>query len=174
MRDVHRHPDTGGGYLYLRGVQDLLRLLTHLLFFKGVAGFQDVAAEFLAHLVDGAFRHGAPRGCRVDKVGRIGATGVGEIRDADADQPEPVLAEFAFAVDAFYSTNKLSNCHAVSLRPGDRRFAVTTTNRGSNGNGRRLNKEGEYAGNTSPIHVMEFPASETTGPAEDGDGKKPG
>ena len=76
--------------------------------------------------------------------------------------------------DAFYSTNKLSNCHAVSLRPGDRRFAVTTTNRGSNGNGRRLNKEGEYAGNTSPIHVMEFPASETTGPAEDGDGKKPG
>ena len=40
----------------------------------------------------------------------------------------------------------------------NRRFLLTSTNRGSNGNGRRLDKEGNYIGNYSPVHVMELPA----------------
>jgi hypothetical protein len=30
------------------------------------------------------------------------------------------------------------------------------TNRGSNGNGRRLGENGEYQGNNSPIHLFQF------------------
>lgn len=55
-----------------------------------------------------------------------------------------------------YENTKLPNCHAVTLHPTGRRLAVTATNRGSNGNGRRLNKDGEYEGNHSPIHFFEF------------------
>ncbi len=56
----------------------------------------------------------------------------------------------------FYTNTKLANCHSLSLHPDGDRFAIATTNRGSNGNGRRLNKEGEYQGNNSPIHVFDF------------------
>ena len=37
----HRHADAGGGYPQLRVVEDLLRLLPHLLFFVGVAGVHE-------------------------------------------------------------------------------------------------------------------------------------
>ncbi len=59
--------------------------------------------------------------------------------------------------DAAFFTKKLPNCHAVSLHPSGLRFAVTTTNAGSNGNGRRVDKEGNYIGNTSPIHIFDLP-----------------
>ncbi len=52
----------------------------------------------------------------------------------------------------------LPNCHSVALHPDQRRFVVTSTNAGSNGNGRRLTKDGEYPGNTSPLHFFEIPA----------------
>ena len=58
----------------------------------------------------------------------------------------------------FFSSTKMANCKSISLHPEGVRLAVTATNRGSNGNGRRLNKDGEYEGNSSPVHLMEFPA----------------
>lgn len=57
----------------------------------------------------------------------------------------------------FHET-KLPNLHSIALHPDGARFALTATNKGSNGNGRRLNKEGEYEGNSSPIHLFELQA----------------
>lgn len=56
----------------------------------------------------------------------------------------------------FYTTTKLPNCHGIHLHEPTGRLAVVTTNRGSNGNGRRLGEDGEYAGNNSPIHLFRF------------------
>ena len=54
-------------------------------------------------------------------------------------------------------TAGLANCHSVALHPDKRRFVVTSTNGGSNGNGRRLTADGDYPGNTSPLHLFEIP-----------------
>lgn len=56
----------------------------------------------------------------------------------------------------FFSHTKIPNCHSISLHEPSGRFAVASTNRGSNGNGRRLNKDGEYEGNNSPIHLFQL------------------
>ncbi len=56
----------------------------------------------------------------------------------------------------FFTTTKLSNCHSIQLHEPTGRLAVVATNRGSNGNGRRLGKDGEYEGNNSPIHLFQF------------------
>ncbi len=64
------------------------------------------------------------------------------------------------AKEAFYLDTKLTNLHSLSVHEASRRIAVTGTNRGSNGNGRRLNKEGEYIGNNSPIYVFHLGPSE--------------
>ena len=58
----------------------------------------------------------------------------------------------------FFENTKIVNIHAVALHPDRRRFILTSTNRTSNGNGRRLDKDGNYVGNHSPVHVMELPA----------------
>ena len=58
----------------------------------------------------------------------------------------------------FYVNTALSNCHHVSIHPDGKQLAVTTTVRGSNGNGRPL-KDGEYVGNHSPIHLLAIPES---------------
>lgn len=58
----------------------------------------------------------------------------------------------------FYNHTKIANIHAVALHPEGKHFALTGTNRGSNGNGRRLDKEGNYVGNYSPIHIFALPA----------------
>ncbi len=50
---------------------------------------------------------------------------------------------------------KMSNLHSLSWHPDGKRLAVVSTNPGSNGNGRPLDKDGKYVGNTSPIHVMQ-------------------
>lgn len=57
----------------------------------------------------------------------------------------------------FFTSTKMANCKAVSVHPNGLRIAVTAVNRGSNGNGRRLGKDGEYAGNSSPIHIFDMP-----------------
>jgi len=59
----------------------------------------------------------------------------------------------------FFLYTKIPNCHSISLHRPSGRFAVASTNRGSNGNGRRLNKDGEYTGNNSPIHLFQMPPS---------------
>lgn len=58
---------------------------------------------------------------------------------------------------SFVST-KIANCFSVTLHPDAKRFTITATFRGSNGNGRQLTKEGEYPGNKSSVHVFEIPA----------------
>jgi WD40 repeat protein len=58
----------------------------------------------------------------------------------------------------FHVNTKLANCHSLALHPDAKRFIVTSTNRDSNGNGRKLAKDGEYATNTSPLHLFELPA----------------
>lgn len=58
-----------------------------------------------------------------------------------------------------FLTNKMPNCHSLSVSPDARRLAVVTTVRASNGNGRRLDKDGNYVTNTSPIHLFELPAA---------------
>lgn len=54
---------------------------------------------------------------------------------------------------AFEST-KFPNCHSLSLHPDGLRLAVCATNSGSNGNGRPVDKNGQYPGNYSPIHLL--------------------
>lgn len=48
---------------------------------------------------------------------------------------------------------KMTNCHSMSLHPDGKQLVIAATNRGSNGNGRRLNKDKEYVGNYSPLHI---------------------
>jgi glucose/arabinose dehydrogenase len=60
------------------------------------------------------------------------------------------------AAEPFHVNNKLANCHSLALHPDKKRFLVTATNRDSNGNGRKIGKEGEYPNNTSPLHWFEL------------------
>lgn len=64
------------------------------------------------------------------------------------------------AESPFFVAEKLINCHSLSRSPGGTQLAVTTTNRKSNGNGRRLNDNGEYEGNVTPIHLLELNVAE--------------
>ena len=57
---------------------------------------------------------------------------------------------------AFFETTKFPNCLSLSHFEPSRRLAVVTTNRNSNGNGRRLNKDGKYEGNNSPIFLFQL------------------
>src|SRR5258708_33443596 len=47
----------------------------------------------------------------------------------------------------------LPNPHSLAIQPGFKRMIVTTTNAGSNGNGRPLDKDKKYPGNFSLLHV---------------------
>ncbi len=59
--------------------------------------------------------------------------------------------------EPFFVTTKMPNCHSVAIHPNGTRLAVTATNGGSNGNGRQLDKDGNYPGNWSPVHIWEMP-----------------
>ena len=61
---------------------------------------------------------------------------------------------------AFYSSKKMQNCHSLAAHPDGFRLAVAATSRGSNGNGRRVDKDGNYVGNTSPIYILEMPGGQ--------------
>jgi WD40 repeat protein len=58
--------------------------------------------------------------------------------------------------DPIFEDTKVPNPHALTLHPDQTHFALTTTNKGSNGNGRRLNQDGEYEGNNSPVELFRF------------------
>lgn len=60
------------------------------------------------------------------------------------------------ATPLFESSKGTVNCHGLAVAPGGNRFAVSTTNTGSNGNGRRLDKDGKYPDNRSPIYLFEW------------------
>jgi len=58
--------------------------------------------------------------------------------------------------EPFYTSKKFPNCHTTALSPDGTRLLLAFTNKGSNGNGRRLDKEGNYVGNHSPVHVLDL------------------
>ncbi len=60
----------------------------------------------------------------------------------------------------FYTSSGFSNCHAISVHADGERLAITMTSKGSNGNGRPLDKDGNYLGNSSPIHLLGRPQEE--------------
>ena len=61
--------------------------------------------------------------------------------------------------EPFFTHTNVANCHSVTLHPDAKRFAVMAMNKASNGNGRQLTKDGQYAGNTSPVHLFEIPVA---------------
>lgn len=79
-----------------------------------------------------------------------GTPGTGKFLYQQPGQKEP-----------FFLSTSVRNVHALSLAPDGRRVAITGTNNGSNGNGRRLDKDGRYVGNNSPVHVYQMPAATT-------------
>ncbi len=60
---------------------------------------------------------------------------------------------------------KMLNAHALAMHPDGKRFAVAATNGGSNGNGRKLGKDGEYENNVSPLLLFER-ITETLSPTQ--------
>lgn len=76
-----------------------------------------------------------------------GTPGAGQLLYLQPDEEKP------------FFTKKLSNPHSLSWHPDGRRFAVAATNTGSNGNGRPVDKDGNYKGNSSPIHLFSLPAT---------------
>lgn len=76
-----------------------------------------------------------------------GTPGKGKLVCLRPDQDEPI-----------FQYTKVINCQSLSLRPDRKHLAVVATNNGSNGNGRRVDKEGNYIGNQSPIHIFSFEA----------------
>ena len=73
-----------------------------------------------------------------------GTPGSGKLAFQRLDDKEPM-----------FTSKKTINCQSLAVPPDGKRVAVVATNSGSNGNGRPLNKMGEYEGNKSPIHLLE-------------------
>ena len=106
----------------------------------------------------GEFRHGAPKDGHIDDLAyhpdgyymavTTGVPGNGHFFCVRPGEAKP-----------FFDHTKIPNLHCVALHPGGRRVVVTGTNRGSNGNGRKLNKAGEYEGNHTPLHLFELPGA---------------
>jgi len=74
-----------------------------------------------------------------------GTPGQGQLIYLVPDEPAPVF------------TKKLTNPQSLSWHPTGARLAVVTTNAGSNGNGRPLDKSGAYKTNQSPIQLFHLP-----------------
>lgn len=90
-----------------------------------------------------------PAGCLLAVTS--GNPGTGQVLAIEHGAKEPLLRD-----------KKLANCHALSLSPDATEIAVTSTNTGSNGNGRQLDRDGNYVGNWSPVTVLQL---QTSGPA---------
>jgi hypothetical protein len=56
-----------------------------------------------------------------------------------------------------FFNKKLPNCLGLTWHPDGKRVAVLTTSPGSNGNGRPLDKDGNYKTNKSPIQIFTVP-----------------
>ena len=63
----------------------------------------------------------------------------------------------------FFASTKMSNCHSLAVHP-DGRMVVTASNRNSQGNGAVRDKQGQYVGNYSPLHVFAPPRQESAEP----------
>lgn len=61
--------------------------------------------------------------------------------------------------DEPFFSQKMANCHAVSMHPDGHTLALTSINARNQGNGRvKGDTEGEYPGNWSPVSFWTFPA----------------
>lgn len=58
--------------------------------------------------------------------------------------------------EPFFTYTKISNCHGISLHPNEKTVAISGSNRNSQGNGAVRDKEGNYVGNWSPIHLFDL------------------
>ncbi|NNE90430.1 MAG: WD40 repeat domain-containing protein [Verrucomicrobiales bacterium] len=85
-----------------------------------------------------------PEGCLVACT--TGQSGSGNLILHRPGEEEPI----------FKSNKGTINCHGLALSPDAKQVAVSATNRGSNANGRRLDKEGNYPHNHSPIFLFEL------------------
>lgn len=170
-----REYDAGSLYLYER-IQDVggVRCLAF-----------DPAGETLAcagsQLKSGGFVQGVPTVLFFDgKTGRlkqtlkVGVEADGFVHDlhwhpdgfvmaVTSGQPGNGKLFFHRPGDAqpFFLTTKMPNCHSLAFHPAKNRLVVAATNGGSNGNGRVLGKDKQYAGNWSPLHVWELPKTAT-------------
>jgi len=57
----------------------------------------------------------------------------------------------------FFVTPKMANCHALDVHPNGHRLVISATNANSAGNGRLVDKNKEYPGNWSPLHIWDLP-----------------
>ena len=72
-----------------------------------------------------------------------GTPGTGQLVFVRPDEEKP-----------FFVDTKVANPHSLCFREDSKLLCVATTNKGSNGNGRRLNADGEYEGNSTPIELF--------------------
>ena len=75
-----------------------------------------------------------------------GTPGTGKLQFLDSQNLD--------AAEPLFLLSNLSNCHSLDVHPDGEMIAVTTTVRGSNGNGRKVDADGNYIGNTSPIQLL--------------------
>ena len=55
----------------------------------------------------------------------------------------------------------IPNCHSLARHPDGARLVVSATNGDSAGNGRQIDKNKDYPGHFSPLHVLDFPKSKS-------------
>ena len=72
-----------------------------------------------------------------------GTPGTGQLLFVAPDADEP-----------FFRDTKVANPHSLHFCSTRGLLCLTTTNKGSNGNGRRLDANGEYASNSTPIEFF--------------------
>ena len=105
--------------------------------------------QFAAQSADAEFL----RRIYLDLAGRIPAL----------EETRAFLADSSTEKPARCSQKKLTNPHSLLWHPGGQRLAVVTTSAGSNGNGRPLDKDGNYKTNQSPIQVFCLPGEAAAG-----------
>ena len=81
-----------------------------------------------------------------------GTPGTGQLVFVRSDEDKP-----------FFTDTKVLNPHSLCFNPATNLLCLATTNRGSNGNGRRLNADGEYEGNSTPIDIFSIVPNAATG-----------
>jgi len=116
-----------------------------------------LAFDFASGELKHKFTHGAVKDGFIEDLAVHPDGYVMAVTSGDPGNGKLLLIRLGEA-DAFDSATQLPNCQAIALHPDGRRFAIASTNRDSNGNGRRTDKEGAYPANTSPVNLFELPA----------------
>lgn len=78
-------------------------------------------------------------------IATSGTPGTGQFMLLRPEEDEP-----------FYTHTKIANCHSLALHPDNRTAIVATINPRNQGNGAVRDKEGNYIGNWTPLHVFDL------------------